>query len=84
MPAKPAPKKAATARNKAPAAVSKRDRILDAAQQLFAQGGFDGVSMRDIAAQAGVGLPLIVITSRPSRTCTAPCSSASGRCSTRA
>ena len=60
MPAKPAPKKAATARNKAPAAVSKRDRILDAAQQLFAQGGFDGVSMRDIAAQAGVGLPLIV------------------------
>lgn len=29
----------------------------DAAQQLFAQGGFDGVSMRDIAAQAGVGLP---------------------------
>ena len=44
-------------RTKAPAAVSKRDRILDAAQQLFAQGGFDGVSMRDIAAQAGVGLP---------------------------
>ena len=60
MPAKPVPKKAATARTKAPAAVSKRDRILDAAQQLFAQGGFDGVSMRDIAAQAGVGLPLIV------------------------
>ena len=63
------------------AAASARDRILDAAQQLFAQE--DSVSMRDIAAQAGVGLPLIVITSRPSRTCTAPCSSASGRCSTR-
>ena len=43
-----------------PAAASKRDRILDAAEQLFAEGGFDGVSMRDIAAQAGVGLPLIV------------------------
>ena len=28
MPAKPVPKKAATARTKAPAAVSKRDRIL--------------------------------------------------------
>ena len=40
-----------------PRRLSKRDRILDAAQQLFAQGGFDGVSMRDIAAQAGVGLP---------------------------
>ncbi|MBL8357201.1 TetR/AcrR family transcriptional regulator [Delftia deserti] len=40
--------------------VSKRERILDAAERLFAEGGFDGVSMRNIAAAAGVGLPLIV------------------------
>ena len=39
---------------------SKRERILDVAQRLFADGGFDGVSMRDIANEAGVGLPLIV------------------------
>ena len=39
---------------------SKRARILDVAQRLFADGGFDGVSMRDIANEAGVGLPLIV------------------------
>ena len=39
---------------------SKRERVLDAAEQLFAEGGFDGVSMRDIAAAAEVGLPLIV------------------------
>ncbi|WP_416047034.1 TetR/AcrR family transcriptional regulator [Cupriavidus basilensis] len=39
---------------------SKRERVLDAAERLFAEGGFDGVSMRDIAAAADVGLPLIV------------------------
>ncbi|WP_439686169.1 HTH tetR-type domain-containing protein [Cupriavidus oxalaticus] len=39
---------------------SKRERVLDAAERLFAEGGFDGVSMRDIAAAAEVGLPLIV------------------------
>ncbi|KWF64710.1 TetR family transcriptional regulator [Burkholderia multivorans] len=39
---------------------SKRDRVLDTAERLFAEGGFDGVSMRDIAAAADVGLPLIV------------------------
>lgn len=39
---------------------SKRERVLDAAEGLFAEGGFDGVSMRDIAAAAAVGLPLIV------------------------
>lgn len=39
---------------------SKRERILDVAERLFAEGGFDGVSMRDIASAAEVGLPLIV------------------------
>jgi len=42
------------------AETSKRERVLDAAERLFAEGGFDGVSMRDVAAAAGVGLPLIV------------------------
>lgn len=42
------------------AEVSKRDRVLDAAERLFAEGGFDGISMRDIATAAEVGLPLIV------------------------
>ncbi|MFT3719133.1 TetR family transcriptional regulator [Pseudorhodoferax sp.] len=58
MPDKPLSKRTAPARNEA--TLSKRDRILDAAEALFAKGGYDGVSMRDIAAQAGVGLPLIV------------------------
>lgn len=31
-----------------------RDRILDAAEALFAQSGYDGVSMRDLAAAAGL------------------------------
>ncbi|AOY95860.1 TetR family transcriptional regulator [Cupriavidus sp. USMAA2-4] len=44
----------------APPEASKRERVLDAAERLFAEGGFDGVSMRDIAAAAEVGLPLIV------------------------
>ncbi len=39
---------------------SKRERVLDVAERLFAEGGFDGVSMRDIASAAEVGLPLIV------------------------
>jgi len=42
------------------ASPSRRERILDAAERLFAEGGFDGVSMRAVAAAAGVGVPLIV------------------------
>ena len=36
-----------------------RARILDAAERLFAQGGFDGASMRDIAMAADVPVALV-------------------------
>lgn len=36
-----------------------RARILDAAELLFAQGGFEGTSMRDIASAAGVPVALV-------------------------
>jgi len=36
-----------------------RGRILDSAERLFAQGGFDGTSMRDIAGSAGVPVALV-------------------------
>ncbi len=42
-------------RRKAP---ETKTRILDAAEALFAQRGFDGVSLRDIAQRAGVQLAL--------------------------
>ncbi|MDA5194045.1 TetR/AcrR family transcriptional regulator [Govanella unica] len=35
-----------------------KDRILDAAEALFAEGGYDGVSLRQITQQAGVDLAL--------------------------
>jgi AcrR family transcriptional regulator len=37
----------------------RRDRILAAAERLFSEAGIDGVSMREIAAEAGVQLALI-------------------------
>jgi AcrR family transcriptional regulator len=45
-------------RKKTPARPA-RERILDAAEQLFAQRGFHGVPLRDIAQQAGVDVALI-------------------------
>lgn len=41
-----------------PAAAARRtsDRLLDAAAELFAQGGFHGTSIRDIAERAGVNV----------------------------
>lgn len=37
---------------------SKRDRILDVAEELFAQHGYDGVTIRKIASGAGVDVAL--------------------------
>ena len=42
-----------------PSADPTRERVLDAALELFADRGFDGASTRDIAAQAGVAQPLL-------------------------
>jgi AcrR family transcriptional regulator len=36
-----------------------KDRILDAAERLFAEHGFDGVSLRTIIAEAGVNLAAV-------------------------
>ena len=40
------------------AEISKRDRILDTAEALFAERGFDGVTLRQIAVGAGVDVAL--------------------------
>ena len=40
--------------DRAPAAGTSRERILDAAESLFASRGFEGAAMRDIAAGAGL------------------------------
>ncbi|AYQ41590.1 MULTISPECIES: TetR/AcrR family transcriptional regulator [Burkholderia] len=40
--------------------MDKRERVIVAAERLFAREGYHGVSMRDIAKEADVGLPLIV------------------------
>ena len=37
----------------------KQVQIMDAAEELFAENGFDGTSVRDIAEQAGVNLAMI-------------------------
>ena len=37
---------------------AKRDRILDAAEHLFAERGFEGVTLRQIASKAGVDVAL--------------------------
>ena len=44
---------------KASAAVSTRDAVFDAAASLFAKSGFDGVSVDDIARDAGVNKAMI-------------------------
>jgi TetR/AcrR family transcriptional regulator len=47
------------ARKPAAAAVSTRDAVFDSAATLFAKGGFDGVSVDDIARDAGVNKAMI-------------------------
>jgi AcrR family transcriptional regulator len=42
-----------------PSADPTRDRILAAATELFSERSFDGATMRDIAAEAGVTQPLV-------------------------
>ncbi len=53
--------KAAKPRQRAPSlrSLETRQRILDAAELLFAHGGFDGTSLRDIAGKAGVPVALV-------------------------
>ena len=36
-----------------------QDRLLDAAEQLFSENGFDGASVRDIAAAAGCNIAAV-------------------------
>lgn len=36
-----------------------RERILDAAEALFAEGGYEGTSIRDIAVRAGIGIAVV-------------------------
>jgi TetR/AcrR family transcriptional regulator len=47
------------ARRNATTVVSTRDAVFDAAATLFAKGGFDGVSVDDIARDAGVNKAMI-------------------------
>lgn len=47
------------AQRAAPEQANRRQAILLAAEQLFAEHGFNGVSMRDIAARAGVPVALV-------------------------
>jgi AcrR family transcriptional regulator len=48
-----------TTRATRPSAEATRDRILDAALELFSELSFDGATTREIAAQAGVTQPLL-------------------------
>ena len=60
--AKAMARKAAVAEKKPPQADEEegtRDRILRTAERLFAERGFNGVSVRELAAAAGVNLALI-------------------------
>jgi AcrR family transcriptional regulator len=45
--------------NMRPAGQDTRERILDAAEHLFAEHGYDGASLRDITAKAGVNLAAV-------------------------
>jgi TetR/AcrR family transcriptional regulator len=49
----------ASVRKKTTAALSTRDALFDSAATLFAKGGFDGVSVDDLARDAGVNKAMI-------------------------
>lgn len=49
----------ASVRKKTTAAVSTKDAVFDSAATLFAKGGFDGVSVDDLARDAGVNKAMI-------------------------
>jgi len=51
-------KTSAPARRSGPRSLPTRERILDAAERLFARRGFHGVSIRDITGEAGVDVAL--------------------------
>jgi hypothetical protein len=53
-----------------------RERILDAAEQLFAARGFHGCSIRDITGAARATWRSRTITSAASSACSKPCSHA--------
>ena len=46
-------------RGRRPGSADTRGRILDAAREAFAERGFDGSTMRDVAARAGVDAALV-------------------------
>jgi len=55
----PSPAAAAADRTTRPSADATRERILDAAVDLFSERSYDGAKLRDIAARAGVTQPLL-------------------------
>ncbi len=68
------PQGAAVARSDASAATDTQQRILDAAEALFAEHGFEAASMRMIAARAGANLAAErTITSAARKGCCAAC-----------
>lgn len=55
----PPPKRVRPKNNKARAREASIERILDAAEQLFAEFGYHGVTLKDVAARVGVSSTLI-------------------------
>lgn len=55
---KPAPKRSRGRRSKENGGEATREHILDAAEELFAEHGFDGVTVRQVTRKAGVDVAL--------------------------
>ena len=56
---KPATKKSSVKRSTPPSAEKSREKIINAALELFAENGYNGASIRQIAAKAGISLGLM-------------------------